>query len=57
MGRQAERAALADEALAAGRRAGVAFVVCDAGWQYLSTGVYVDAEDPAADALEAQLWG
>lgn len=31
---------VAEEALADGRRADIAFVVCDAGWKYLSTGVY-----------------
>lgn len=35
---------VAGEALAAGKRADVAFIVCDAGWKYLSTGVY---ESPA----------
>src|ERR671917_961992 len=41
--------AVAHEAVKAGRRADVAFVVCDGGWKYLSTGAYggtpSDAED------------
>ena len=32
--------AQADKAVAAGERADIAFVVCDGGWKYLSTGAY-----------------
>src|SRR4029453_4393066 len=32
--------AVAHEAVRDGRRADVAFVVCDGGWKYLSTGAY-----------------
>ncbi len=43
--------AVAHEAVRDGRRADVAFVVCDGGWKYLSTGAYggtlADAEDVA----------
>ncbi|MGI8592334.1 MAG: PLP-dependent cysteine synthase family protein [Nakamurella sp.] len=40
-----------------GRRADIAFVVADAGWKYLSTGVYGATDDEAAAAgLEGQLW-
>lgn len=31
---------VAEEAVAAGRRADIAFIVADGGWKYLSTGVY-----------------
>ena len=31
---------VADRAVAAGERADIAFVVCDGGWKYLSTGAY-----------------
>jgi cysteine synthase B len=39
-----------------GRAADVAFVVCDAGWKYLSTGAYAGTLDQAESALEGQLW-
>ncbi len=40
----------------AGRRADIAFVVCDGGWKYLSTGAYEGGLDHAEAALEGQLW-
>ena len=39
-----------------GRRADIAFIVCDAGWKYLSTGVYDGTLDDGARALDGQLW-
>jgi cysteine synthase len=39
-----------------GRRADIAFVVCDAGWKYLSTGAYAGTLDEAEARLEGQLW-
>jgi cysteine synthase B len=36
----------------AAERADIAFVVADAGWRYLSTGVYAGSLDNAEDALE-----
>jgi cysteine synthase B len=48
--------ALANEALAAGKEADIAFIVCDAGWKYLSTGVYSAQHETAAEALDDQLW-
>ena len=48
--------AVAHEAVKAGRRADVAFVVCDGGWKYLSTGAYGGTLSEAEDALEGQLW-
>jgi len=47
---------MAAKALKAGEQADIAFVVCDAGWKYLSTGAYAGSLDDAEDALEGQLW-
>jgi cysteine synthase B len=51
-------AALAQAATSvkAGERADIAFVVCDGGWKYLSTGAYEGTVDEAEDRLEGQLW-
>jgi cysteine synthase B len=51
-------AALAQAAASvkAGERADIAFVVCDGGWKYLSTGAYEGTVDEAEDRLEGQLW-
>jgi cysteine synthase B len=48
---------MANKAVKAGEPADIAFIVCDGGWKYLSTGVY-DAEslDAAEAAIEGQLW-
>jgi cysteine synthase B len=46
----------ATKAVKARERADIAFLVCDAGWKYLSTGVYEGTLDEAADRLEGQLW-
>jgi cysteine synthase B len=48
--------AMADKAIRAGERADIAFIVCDAGWKYLSTGAYDGTLEEARDALEGQLW-
>jgi cysteine synthase B len=47
---------LASKAVAAGTPADIAFIVCDGGWKYLSTGVYGGTLDEAEDALEGELW-
>ena len=48
---------VADKALGSGERADIAFIVCDGGWKYLSTGVYTATSlDEAEDGLEGQLW-
>jgi [CysO sulfur-carrier protein]-thiocarboxylate-dependent cysteine synthase len=49
--------AMAAKAVKAGVPADIAFIVCDGGWKYLSTGVY-DAEsvDAAEASIEGQLW-
>ncbi len=51
-------AALAQAAkcVKAGESADIAFVVCDGGWKYLSTGAYEGTIDEAGDRLEGQLW-
>lgn len=47
---------IAAKAVAAKKSADIAFIVCDGGWKYLSTGVYEGSLDEAEDALEGQLW-
>jgi cysteine synthase len=47
---------LASKAIAAKEPADIAFIVCDGGWKYLSTGVYEGTLDEAEDAIEGQLW-
>jgi len=47
---------MAAKAVAAGERADIAFIVCDGGWKYLSTGAYEGTLDEAENALEGQLW-
>jgi cysteine synthase len=39
-----------------GERADIAFIVCDGGWKYLSTGAYAGTLAEAEAALEGQLW-
>jgi cysteine synthase B len=46
----------AAKAVKAGKRADIAFVVCDGGWKYLSTGAYEGTVDEAEERLEGQLW-
>ena len=48
--------ALGKEAIDAGKSADIAFIVCEAGWKYLSTGIYGAASEAAAEGLETQLW-
>jgi len=45
---------VANECVKAGVGADIAFIVCDAGWKYLSTGIY--SADGDAKSLEGQLW-
>jgi cysteine synthase B len=47
---------LAAKAVKAGESADIAFIVCDGGWKYLSTGAYEGALDEAEEALDGQLW-
>ena len=48
--------AQANKAVQAGERADIAFIVCDGGWKYLSTGAYSGSLEEAEAALEGQLW-
>lgn len=48
--------AQADKAVKDGKRADIAFIVCDGGWKYLSTGAYAGTLEEAEAALEGQLW-
>ncbi len=48
--------AQAARAVRAGERADIAFVVCDGGWKYLSTGAYEGTLEEAEARLEGQLW-
>ena len=47
---------IAERAQDAGDRADIAFVVCDGGWKYLSTGAYRGDLDAAEARLEGQVW-
>ena len=47
---------MAAKAVKAGESADIAFIVCDGGWKYLSTGAYEGTLDQAEDALDGQLW-
>jgi [CysO sulfur-carrier protein]-thiocarboxylate-dependent cysteine synthase len=48
---------VAAKAVRASQRADIAFIVCDGGWKYLSTGVYTAGSvDEAQQGLEGQLW-
>ena len=51
-------AALAEaaKAVTAHGRADIAFLVCDGGWKYLSTGAYEGTLDEAEDRLDGHLW-
>jgi len=46
----------ANKCVKAGIPADIAFIVCDGGWKYLSTGAYEGTLDDAEDALDGQLW-
>ncbi len=48
--------AQAAKAVKAGEPAEIAFVVCDGGWKYLSTGAYEGTIDEAEERLDGQLW-
>ncbi|ANZ35715.1 cysteine synthase B [Lentzea guizhouensis] len=48
--------AVAQKAEVAGKTADIVFIVCDAGWKYLSTGAYAGTLDEAAARLDGHLW-
>jgi cysteine synthase B len=47
---------MAAKAVKVGESADIAFIVCDGGWKYLSTGAYEGTLEEAEAALEGQLW-
>jgi cysteine synthase B len=47
---------VARNAVRDGIEADIAFIVCDGGWKYLSTGAYDGTVDSAEEALDGQLW-
>jgi cysteine synthase B len=48
--------AMGQEAIRDGKDADIAFIVCDAGWKYLSTGIYGSSVDEATEGLDGTLW-
>jgi cysteine synthase B len=48
--------ALGNEAVRDGKSADIAFIVCDGGWKYLSTGAYGSNADEATEGLDDTLW-
>jgi len=48
--------AMGNEAVRDGRDADIAFIVCDAGWKYLSTGIYGSEIEEATEGLDGTLW-
>lgn len=48
--------AVGNEAIREGKSADIAFIVCDAGWKYLSTGVYGSNVEQATEGLDGTLW-
>jgi cysteine synthase B len=48
--------AIAKEAVTDGRDADIAFIVCDGGWKYLSTGIYGNDLEAATEELDGTLW-
>jgi cysteine synthase B len=48
--------AIGNEAVREGKSADIAFIVCDGGWKYLSTGVYGSNVHEATEGLEGTLW-
>ncbi|MBM3689737.1 MAG: cysteine synthase [Actinobacteria bacterium] len=47
---------LAHRAVKAGDRADIAFIVCDGGWKYLSTGAYEGTLEEAEERLDGTVW-
>jgi cysteine synthase B len=48
--------AVGNEALRDGKSADIAFIVCDGGWKYLSTGFYGSNVEQATEGLDGTLW-
>ncbi len=47
---------VAEKAAGTGEDADIVFIVADAGWKYLSTGVYSGTLDEAAERIDSTLW-
>ena len=47
---------LGQRAVKEGKSADIAFIVCDGGWKYLSTGAYEGTLDEAEDRLDGTVW-
>jgi len=47
---------IADRAVKAGESADIAFIVCDGGWKYLSTGAYEGTLEEAEERLDGTVW-
>jgi len=47
---------LAHKAVKDGQRADIAFIVCDGGWKYLSTGAYEGTVEEAEERLDGTVW-
>jgi cysteine synthase B len=47
---------IGNEVVKSGKSADIAFILCDAGWKYLSTGIYHGDISEAEERLEGQLW-
>jgi cysteine synthase B len=47
---------IGNDAVRDGRSADIAFIVCDAGWKYLSTGIYGASVSEATEGLDGTLW-
>lgn len=47
---------IGNDAVRDGRNADIAFIVCDAGWKYLSTGIYGASVSEATEGLDGTLW-
>lgn len=47
---------IGNEVAESGKSADIAFILCDAGWKYLSTGIYHGDISEAEERLEGQLW-
>jgi cysteine synthase B len=47
---------MGNEAVKDNRDADIAFIVCDAGWKYLSTGIYGSDIEEATEGLDGTLW-
>jgi cysteine synthase B len=48
--------AVAEKAAGTGDDADIVFIIADAGWKYLSTGVYAGTLDEAAERIDSTLW-